>query len=193
MTTKNLVATIVAAVVLLTGCGVANTQADAKSVTSEATQSVILPSTREADLIRASRSQAREPVKKKTVQKAQKRTPQKPVKKAVAVSRPSAVGIRASAWTGKGYSPRWENVRKCIVKRESEGQYGVINKGSGAMGAYQFMPNWNNGLAYMIGKPKLRNVPINQWSRVDQDHGFWVAWNNGAGAKHWSGGRYNCW
>lgn len=185
MTTKNLVATIVAAVVLLTGCGVANTQADAKSVTSEATQSVILPSTREADLIRASRSQAREPVKKKTVQKAQKRTPQKPVKKAVAVSRPSTVP--------KG-STSWENVRKCIVKRESGGNYSARNPYSSAQGAYQFLDNlWRVPLSQKLNRPELAGVPIYQWSRANQDRAFWLVWDNGAGKMHWNYPPKQCW
>lgn len=185
MTTKNLVATIVATVVLLTGCGVANTQADAKSVTSEATQSVILPSTREADLIRASRSQVREPVKKKPVQKTEKRTPQKPVKKAVAVSRPAAVPNGGTSW---------ENVRKCIVKRESGGDYSARNPYSSAQGAYQFLDNlWRVPLSQKLNKPELAGVPIYRWSRSDQDRAFWLVWDNGAGRMHWNYPPKQCW
>lgn len=115
-----------------------------------------------------------------------------PVRKSTTKLNKNVVGIQASAWTGKGYSPRWEGVRKCIVKRESNGRYGAINKSSRAAGAYQFLPAWNRGLAYMIGKPQLKSVPVYKWSRVDQDHGFWAAWRNGAGRHHWSGGNFNC-
>jgi hypothetical protein len=185
MTTKNLVATIVAAVVLLTGCGVANTQADAKSVTSEATQSVILPSTREADLIRASRSQVREPVKKSPERKPVTRTPQKPVKKAVAVSRPSTVVKRTTSW---------ENVRKCIVKRESGGNYSARNPYSSAQGAYQFLDNlWRVPLSQKLNKPGLASVPIYKWTRSDQDRAFWLVWDDGAGKMHWNYPPKQCW
>ena len=101
-------------------------------------------------------------------------------------------GIKPSAWTGKYYFPKWELVRRCIVKRESEGLYYVVERNSFASGAYQFMPFWGRILAKKIGHPELANTSIRYWSRVNQDHAFWVIWNNGKGRGNWSGGRYRC-
>jgi len=103
-------------------------------------------------------------------------------------------GIRPSAWTGKYYYPKWELVRRCIVKRESEGQYDVVSHVSSSAGAYQFIKFWRSILAHRLGKPYLANIPINHWSRVDQDHAFWIIWNNGKGRSNWgpAGARYNC-
>ena len=103
-------------------------------------------------------------------------------------------GMRPSAWTGKYYYPKWELVRRCIVKRESEGQYYVVSHISSSAGAYQFIKFWRPILAHLLGKPYLANIPINHWSRVDQDHAFWIIWNNGKGRSNWgpAGARYNC-
>ena len=103
-------------------------------------------------------------------------------------------GIKPSAWTGKYYYPKWELVRRCIVKRESEGQYNVVSHISSSAGAYQFIRFWKPILAKKLGKPHLAYVPINHWSRVDQDHAFWIVWNNGKGRSNWgpAGARYNC-
>jgi hypothetical protein len=103
-------------------------------------------------------------------------------------------GMRPSAWTGKYYYSKWELVRRCIVKRESEGQYSVVSHVSSSAGAYQFIKFWRPILAHLLGKPYLANIPINHWSRVDQDHAFWTIWNNGKGRSNWgpAGARYNC-
>jgi hypothetical protein len=44
----------------------------------------------------------------------------------------------------------------CVKQRESKGNYGVVNKSSGAGGAYQFMPStWNAaGFAQRYGVPR---------------------------------------
>lgn len=103
-------------------------------------------------------------------------------------------GMKPSAWRGKYYYPKWELVRRCIVKRESEGEYYVVSHISSSAGAYQFIKFWRPILARMMGKPHLANVPINHWSRVDQDHAFWIIWNNGKGKSNWgpAGARYDC-
>jgi hypothetical protein len=182
---------------LVASCGVANTQADTKSVTTpEAIQSNILPSTRDGDRFPQPGLMKTVVVKKTTERKVQKvtRTTErkqvaKPVKKTVVVS-----GIRASAWTGKGYNPRWESVRKCIVKRESGGNYMARNPSSSAQGAYQFLNNlWNRPLAEKLNKPELLGLPIASWSRVDQDRAFWLVWANGAGKSHWNYPPKPCW
>jgi outer membrane biosynthesis protein TonB len=203
MTKRNLTAVIMAAVLsvaLLTGIAPTE-QAYTKSVTPEATHSVTMPSTRVGDFPpRADRSQVRKPIIKKA--EPVKVKPQKPVakpkapeKKQVTAPRPvNVVGVQASAWTGAGYSPRWENVRKCIVKRESNGQYGARNPSSSAQGAYQFLDNlWRKVLAQKLNKPALAGVPIASWSRIDQDRSFWIVFANGAGKSHWNYPAKQCW
>ena len=47
-----------------------------------------------------------------------------------------------------------ERLRKAIISKESGGDYGVMNaEGSGAMGAYQFMPPTARALATRLGLP----------------------------------------
>jgi hypothetical protein len=101
--------------------------------------------------------------------------------------------IKPSLYTGPFYDARFEIIRRCIVKREAEGDYTVVNSESRAAGAYQFMPGTSHVVATMIGRPDLRNVPANEWPRVAQDQGFWTLWDHGAGARHWANGRYDCW
>jgi len=100
--------------------------------------------------------------------------------------------VASSAWRGTGFHVRWEPTRKCIVKRESEGNYRVVNRHSGAQGAYQFMPFWTKKLAKMLNKKKLAYKPISRWSRLDQDRAFWAVWQNGRNKSPWRGGRWSC-
>ncbi len=44
----------------------------------------------------------------------------------------------------------------------------------------------------MMGRPDLLGVPVNRWSRFEQDEAFWTIFNRGAGAHHWAGGRWGC-
>jgi hypothetical protein len=195
MTTKNLVATIMAAVmsiVLLTGVRFANTQADAKSVTTpEAT--TVLPSTRVEDFPPPKPGSAfLHPVKVKEKKKRTLATSRIQVRKPTTVK--NVVGVRASAWTGRGYDPRWENVRKCIVHRESRGNYGAKNRHSSAQGAYQFLDKfWRVPLSEKLNKPRLADAPIRTWSRVDQDRAFWLIWNHGKGKRNWALQGNQCW
>lgn len=104
----------------------------------------------------------------------------------------SMVGVRPSAYIGKYYDARYEGVRKCIVKRESEGYYRVVNRSSGAAGAYQFMRRTGAYVARKMGRPDLAGRPANTWTRFEQDKAFWVLWNHGHGRSHWAGGRWHC-
>jgi hypothetical protein len=57
----------------------------------------------------------------------------------------------------------------CVRSRESHGQYGASNGGSGAAGAYQFLPQtWNNTAAH-AGRPDLVGRNPTSVSRADQD------------------------
>ncbi len=59
---------------------------------------------------------------------------------------------------------------ECIKQRESGGDYGVYNsQGSGAAGAYQFMPGTWNSLAGSIGRSDLVGVSPAAASPADQD------------------------
>jgi hypothetical protein len=96
--------------------------------------------------------------------------------------------VTPSAYTGKYYVPWHENIRRCIVRRESKGSYVVVNPRSGAAGAYQFLPRTGDAAAVMIGRPELVGVSASKWSRYVQDKAFWRVWNRGKGRSHWGGG-----
>lgn len=53
--------------------------------------------------------------------------------------------------------------------RESRGQYGAVNGGSGAAGAYQFMPQTWNNTARHAGRSDLVGKNPAAASRADQD------------------------
>lgn len=75
-------------------------------------------------------------------------------------TRGPVVGARSDAPDG---------VLACIRHRESRGDYGVVNRSSGAAGAYQFMPGtWNNN-ARSAGRTDLVGVSPAQASQADQD------------------------
>jgi len=111
----------------------------------------------------------------------------------VKVSRARTAKVRTKDRAPRTVSPGLESIRKCIVKRESEGQYTVRNKTSSAAGAYQFVIATSNEAARRMQRSDLIGVPASQWSRRDQDRAFYVIWNNGRGRAHWAGGRWACW
>lgn len=108
-------------------------------------------------------------------------------------------GFETSLYQGTWYSPKWRDVRKCVMKRESHYRYSARNKTSSAMGAYQFLDRvWRDSLVWMMLKEsndtndnlqsearKLRNKPIAQWNRYWQDRAFYTAWQHGKGKAHW--------
>jgi hypothetical protein len=58
----------------------------------------------------------------------------------------------------------------CVRDRESGGNYGVYNEGgSGASGAYQFLPGTWNAIAESAGRPDLVGVDPAQATPSDQD------------------------
>tara|TARA_A100001388_G_scaffold128927_2_gene95450 strand:+ start:3474 stop:3905 length:432 start_codon:yes stop_codon:yes gene_type:complete len=111
-------------------------------------------------------------------------------------------GFEPSLYQGKWYDKKWERNRKCIMKRESRFDYRAANKSSSARGAYQFLDSkWRVSLTHMLmpehkDRKKevkaLRKKPIHKWSRYWQDAAFYVAWQNGKGAKHWYYPGSNC-
>lgn len=75
----------------------------------------------------------------------------------------------------------------CVRGRESRGNYGAVNGGSGASGAYQFMPQTWNNTARHAGRSDLVGKNPASASRADQDamaqHLY--SWQ---GAAPWGGG-----
>jgi len=106
----------------------------------------------------------------------------------------SATTIAPSAYRGKWFTGAAEKARRCIIWRESHGNYRARNS-SGHAGAYQFNDRaWRVSLTYMLIREHrakraeviaLRRTPINHWPRYWQDAAFFTAWRDGAGAKHW--------
>lgn len=108
-------------------------------------------------------------------------------------------GIYPSLYKGKWYSPKHDPFRRCIMKRESRGNYRAANPNSSARGAYQFLDSqWRDGLVFMMLKEERRtdghlkkeirtlfDKPIHKWSRYYQDRAFWTAFRYGDGAHHW--------
>jgi hypothetical protein len=115
-------------------------------------------------------------------------------------------GIEASLYEGEFFDPSLEDIRKCIVKRESEGQYDVRGGGgNNYFGAYQMSDALADGATHMMLKEhkdilgadqakdlmaELRDTPVNQWPRYWQDAAFSTVYNwegRGSGASHWAG------
>lgn len=114
----------------------------------------------------------------------------------------STQGYAPSLYRGKWYHPRWEDERKCIMRRESRFNYRAANHSSSARGAYQFLDRqWRDGLVWMMlkegGNKKeiraLRSKPIHHWNRYYQDRAFFTAWRHGQGRHHWSLPGMQCW
>ena len=97
----------------------------------------------------------------------------------------SMTGVRSSAYVGKYFRTRYEGTRKCIVRKESGGNYRIASRTGKYRGAYQFNSNLARSTARKMGRSDLVNKPFNRWSRFEQDKAFWVVWNNGRGRGHW--------
>lgn len=119
-------------------------------------------------------------------------------------------GVEKSLYRGRFFNQRAEERRLCIVKRESEGFYDVVNPGGNYFGAYQVSRALAEGATYMMAKEHkvlmgeatakevladLRSKPMNRWPRYWQDAAFHTIMNWEApmsGASHWAGGRWTC-
>jgi len=97
----------------------------------------------------------------------------------------SMTGIRSSAYVGRYFSARSERTRKCIVRKESRGNYRVVSSGGSYRGAYQFNAHLARATAKRMGRSDLVRKPFNHWSRFEQDKAFWTVWNHGRGRGNW--------
>jgi hypothetical protein len=113
-------------------------------------------------------------------------------------------GYELSLYQGKWYMPAREDVRKCIMDRESNFNYWA--DGGRWKGAYQMSRSLGRGALWMM-KPEVKaemgerglakiaelmKTPINQWNRYWQDRAFWTIWHKGSGKSHWRGGAVKC-
>lgn len=119
-------------------------------------------------------------------------------------------GVERSLYRGKFYTQASEDKRLCVVRRESEGFYNVVNPGGNYFGAYQVSRSLARGATWMMLKEhkklmgkkhakrvlaRLRSKPMNTWPRYWQDAAFHtvINWNGPlSGASHWAGGRWHC-
>ncbi len=91
--------------------------------------------------------------------------------------------------------PGNEDVRRCIMLRESNGNYRAT---SGTYhGAYQMSSALARGATWMMQKEvrkemgeegvkilqALRSTTPNTWNRYWQDRAFWTIWRDGAGCR----------
>lgn len=120
-------------------------------------------------------------------------------------------GVEPSLYKGRFFRSSLEDLRKCIVRRESSGVYTVRGGGGDRYyGAYQMNDRLADGATWMmlpeakklIGEKaastlmaKLRSKPVTQWPRYWQDAAFFTIYNwehTGSGRNHWAGGRWRC-
>jgi hypothetical protein len=83
---------------------------------------------------------------------------------------PAAGPARASASSAVTVSTGGGDFLSCVRNRESGGNYGIYNSGgSGAAGAYQFLPGTWNSIAASVGRYDLVGIDPAQASPADQD------------------------
>jgi hypothetical protein len=114
------------------------------------------------------------------------------------------MGFLPSLYQGKWFKPGAEDVRRCIVLRESHANYRASN--GTYFGAYQMSKALADGAAWMMQAEvrkemgaegvklvsALRETTPNNWNRYWQDRAFWTIWRDGEGAHHWGGGAHSC-
>lgn len=111
------------------------------------------------------------------------------------------MGFLPSLYLGKWFMPGKEDVRRCIVLRESHANYRASN--GSYFGAYQMSAALAVGATWMMQDEVkkefgnegvkivqlLRTMTPNKWNRYWQDRAFWTIWRNGEGSQHWGGAR----
>jgi hypothetical protein len=105
---------------------------------------------------------------------------------------PADADVPTTNYRGVHYAKKWEPFRKCVVKRESKGDYQARNPRSSAAGAYQFLANkWRDSLVWML-LPEfganvriLNTVPLHKWPALYQDAAFFTVVATQNGWRHW--------
>jgi hypothetical protein len=114
------------------------------------------------------------------------------------------LGYLPSLYTGKWFKPGKEDVRRCIMDRESNFNYRA-NNGT-YFGAYQMSAPLAVGATWMMQREirkefgqegmdivqALRKLTPDKWNRYWQDRAFWTIWRDGEGKQHWHGGGSDC-
>jgi hypothetical protein len=115
-------------------------------------------------------------------------------------------GLMSSLYRGKWFKPGKDDVRKCLVDFESNGNYRAVSSGGIYRGAYQFSRRLAIGATWMMQAEvrrefgdsaadvvkSLRERPMQQWNRYWQDRAFWTIWRDGRGKYHWVNGVRKC-
>ena len=98
--------------------------------------------------------------------------------------------LKSSQYRGWHYEKKWEPFRKCVMARESGGNYKV--DGPWGSGAYQFVQiSWNTAMK-RANKPEWVGVRPNKAPPAYQDEAFWIMANPYPkkpalhGRHHWS-------
>lgn len=112
-------------------------------------------------------------------------------------------GVRASTYKGRYYSASADRARRCILMRESHGNYAAVNPTGSYQGGYQVSRDLGIGATWMmldehkllLGPKrakhmlaKLRGKPVSEWNRYWQDSLFFTVFNASgpaSGARHW--------
>jgi hypothetical protein len=108
-------------------------------------------------------------------------------------------GIMKSLYRGKWFVKKADDNRRCIMRRESHGNYKAVSAQGLYRGAYQMGRGLAVGATHMMQREvrkemgaegvailkKLRKTPTQQWNRYWQDRAFWTIWDRGDGRGHW--------
>lgn len=102
----------------------------------------------------------------------------------------NAKALKDSQYRGFHYEKRWEGYRKCVMARESGGNY--KSNGSFGSGAYQFVQGTWDSAMKQANKPEWIGVRPHKAPPYVQDEAFWIKANpypkkKGLhGRSHWS-------
>jgi Transglycosylase-like domain len=103
---------------------------------------------------------------------------------AAVVSEPVSEPVSSSVYSSSNPG----DFLSCVRNRESGGNYGIYNEGgSGAAGAYQFLPGTWNSIAASVGRGDLVGIDPAQAAPTDQDAMAQALYAQ-QGAAPWGGG-----